>query len=397
MGMLDDVTVLDLTTILAGPFAAYQLGLFGANVIKVEVPTSGDPARELGSEHAGHISGMGPSFVAQNAGKRSVALNLKTNGGSAVFAELVRDADVLLENMRPGVLARLGFPWERLHQLNPRLIYCALSGFGQDGPLAGRPAYDQIVQGLAGMADVTGTPDGGPLRAGFPIADTLGGFAAAMGICAALAQRQADGEGVFLDVSMLDTALTAMGWAVSNYLVGGQAADRHGNDNVTSSPSGTFQTGDGPLNIAANTQEQFESVCRVLGCEALTGDPRFQTRAGRKQHRAALTDLLEARLAHRGAVEWEAALSDANVPAGRVLTVAEALEQEQIRARGLIHEVAIPGGPITRVLGNGVHVNGTALTPASGPPLLGEHTAEVLGSLGYTAEAVEELRAQGAA
>jgi crotonobetainyl-CoA:carnitine CoA-transferase CaiB-like acyl-CoA transferase len=201
--LLKGVRVLDLTTILAGPFAAYQLSLFGADVTKLEIPGTGDLAREIGDDPTLTDAAMGASFLAQNAGKRSMTINLKNAIGREVFERLLVASDVLLENMRPGVLERLGYPWERIHEVNPRLIYCAVSGFGQTGPLAGRPAYDQIIQGLAGMSDVTGLPSSGPLRVGFPVCDTLGGFAAAMAICAALTRRAHDDVGCFLDVSML--------------------------------------------------------------------------------------------------------------------------------------------------------------------------------------------------
>ncbi len=339
VGLLEGVRVLDVTTVLAGPFAAYQLGLLGADVIKVEIPGAGDLARDMGDDEYLKSHSMGAAFVAQNSGKRSVTIDLKSAGGREVFARLVDEADVLVENMRPGVLDRLGFSWAVLHERNPAIIYCAVSGFGQTGPLADRVAYDQIIQGLAGMAAITGEPDGGPLRVGFPICDTLGGYAAAMAISAALVRRGRDGVGTFLDVSMLETAVTAMGWAVSEQLITGKDARRHGNHNAASSPSGTFRTGDGLLNIAANTQVQFESVCKVVGRTDLLDDPRFATRMDRKRNRAALTAELESALAAKGSTEWEAELATVSVPAGLVLSLADALNQEQIRTRELIHEV----------------------------------------------------------
>lgn len=394
VGLLDGVRVLDVTTVLAGPFAAYQLSLFGADVIKVEIPGTGDLARDMGDDQYLKSEAMGAAFVAQNSGKRSVTVDLKTEGGRQVFARLVDSADVLLENMRPGVLDRLGFSWAVLHERNPALIYCAVSGFGQTGPLAGRAAYDQIIQGLAGMADITGEPDGGPLRVGFPICDTLGGYAAAMSITAALVRRNRDGIGSFLDVSMLETAITAMGWAVSEQLITGKAARRHGNHNAASSPSGTFRTGDGLLNIAANTQVQFASVCQVIDRPDLLDDLRFTTRLDRKRNRAALTAELESALAARSAAEWEVELAKVSVPAGLVLSLADALNQEQIRTRELIHEVdlGLADRPTASVVGSGVHVDGAMLAPRSGPPALGQDTETVLLELGYCADEIEGLR-----
>ncbi len=393
-GLLDGVRVLDVTTVLAGPFAAYQLGLFGADVIKIEIPGAGDLAREMGDDQYLKSELMGAPFVAQNCGKRSITIDLKSERGKEILGRLVDSADVLLENMRPGVLDRLGFSWANLHERNPALIYCAVSGFGQTGPLADRVAYDQIIQGLAGMAAITGEPDGGPLRVGFPICDTLGGYAAAMSIAAALVRRGRDGMGTFLDVSMLETAMTAMGWAVSEQLISGREARRHGNHNAASSPSGSFRTGDGLINIAANTQVQFESVCRVVNRLDLVTDPRFATRLDRKRNRAALTAELESALAARSAVEWEAELAKVSVPAGQVLELVEALNQEQIRSRELLHDVdlGLAERSVVAVVGTGVHVDGSSLAPRSGPPPLGHDTDAVLLELGYSAREIEELR-----
>ncbi len=275
-GLLAGIRVLDVTTVLAGPFASYQLSMLGAEVIKVEIPHTGDLAREMGEDPTLVAQSMGAPFLGpEAAGKRSITADLKSEGGRRVFARLVERSEVVIENMRPGVMERLGFSAERLRELNPRLIYCAVSGFGQTGPLAERPAYDQIIQGLSGMCDVTGWPSDDPLRVGFPISDTLGGFVAALGISAALVRREREGVGCELDISMLESAITAMGWVTSEHLISGREATRNGNNNAASSPSGTFRTGDGLLNIAANTQRQFEAVCATVGRVDLVVDERF--------------------------------------------------------------------------------------------------------------------------
>lgn len=379
-GLLSGIRLLDLTNVLAGPYCAYQFALLGADVIKVEAPGGGDLARQLGADADLNRAGMGVSFLAQNAGKRSVVLDLKDEGDRARFLTLVATADALVENFRPGVMDRLGLGPDALRAHNPRLVYCAISGFGQTGPMRGNPAYDQIVQGLSGVMSITGTAEAAPLRAGYPVADTLGGIVGAFAIAAALLRARATGTGATLDVSMLEAMLSAMGWPVSNWLTAGVAPQPMGNDNATAAPSGTFRTGAGLLNIAANKQEQFEALARVISRPDLPADPRFAGREARKANRAALTVEIEAALAAASATDWEARLNDAGVPAGRVLTIPEVLAEPQIAARALMHRFdAVPGTgrPLT-VLRGGFLVDGTAPAPDRPPPRLGEHQAEVL-------------------
>ena len=372
--------VLDLTNVLAGPYCSYQLMLLGAEVVKVEVPRRGDLARQLGPDLELNARQLGASFLAQNAGKKSIEVDLKTAEGRRRFEQLVRDSDVLLENFRPGVMARLGFPAETLRTLNPRLVYCAISGFGQTGPMSQRPAYDQIIQGLSGMMSITGTTDTVPLRVGFPICDTVGGLVAAMAINAALVGRERTGLGASLDVSMLEASLSAMGWAVSNYLVSGIEPEPMGDQNATAAPSGTFLASDGPLNIAANRQEQFETLCRLVGRPELIDDDRFAEREARKRHRDELTALLNDALQARPAEEWEDLLAAQGVPAARVLTVKQAVDLEQLRHRDFFAEVPVPDGTDrrVRVMGSGVRVDGRALRPPGPAPRLGQHNDEVL-------------------
>jgi crotonobetainyl-CoA:carnitine CoA-transferase CaiB-like acyl-CoA transferase len=376
---LHGIRVLDLTNVLAGPYCSYQLMLFGAEVVKVEVPGSGDLARHLGPDPELNRAGVGASFLAQNAGKKSIELDLKDTTQRATFEDLVRGADVLLENFRAGVLARLGFGWDRLREINPGLVYCAISGFGQTGPMSQAPAYDQIIQGLSGMMSVTGTEDTAPLRVGFPVCDTVGGLMAALSISAALVGRARTGEGCFLDLSMLEASISAMGWAVSHYVISGVRPEPMGQQNVTAAPSGTFETADGLLNIAANRQVQFEKLCGLLDRTDLMTDPKFADREARKRHREELNAELTDELRKRPAVEWERLLPAVGVPAARILDVPQAVESEQLVHRGFFTDMPFPGDPsrIVRASGNGVLVDGVPLHAAGAPPLLGEHNSEI--------------------
>ncbi len=251
--MLSGIKVLDLTNVLAGPFCCHQLAHMGAEVIKIETVGRGDLARQLGASKNLSSQLMGISFLAQNAGKKSLTINLKSQKGKEIFLKLVKVSDIVVENFRPGVMKRLGLEYDSLKKVNSKLIYCSISGFGQTGPMSKRPAYDQIIQGLSGLMSITGRDGDGPLRVGSPLADTVGGLTAAMAISAALNKRP---RGQAIDVAMLDSLLTTMGWVVSNYLIGGVIPTQQGNENMTSAPSGTFQTGDGLLNISANEEKQ---------------------------------------------------------------------------------------------------------------------------------------------
>ncbi len=386
-GPLNGVRVLDLTNVLAGPYCAYQLGLMGAEVIKVERPGSGDLARQLGADPERSAKNMGISFLAQNAGKSSVTLNLKCQAGKSLLRKLVSSTDVLVENYRPGVMDRLGVGYETLKAENPGLIYCAISGFGQDGPWRENPAYDQIVQGIAGVMSVTGGPDTAPLRVGYPLADTIGGMAAAFSIAAAL---NANPRGAFLDVSMTDAVLSSMGWVVSNHLIGGVDPAPQGNENFTSAPSGTFATADNPINIAANRDTQWVALARHIGREDLLNHPDFVTREDRKKNRHALRFELETVLCTRSASDWVRELSALGVPAGPVLNVPEVLSAPQIRDR----DVLATYGDL-ELLASPVVVDGTRPKAATPPPELGKDNARIYGALGLSEDTLRQLKEEG--
>ncbi len=394
---LKGIRVIDVTNVLAGPFCAYQLALLGADVIKAETPGTGDLARQLGADPALSRMNMGASFLAQNSGKRSITINLKSPGGKDIFKRLAKGADVVVENFRPGVMERLGVGYDALKQINSKLIYCALSGFGQSGPMKNAPAYDQIIQGLSGAMSITGDRESAPLRVGYPVCDSIGGMTAAYAIAAALAGVARSGEGRFIDVAMLDSTLATMGWVVSNYLITGQEPIPMGNDNFTAAPSGTFRTGDGLLNISANKQEQFVALVELIGRPDLASDVRFAEREMRKKNRAALTTEIESHLVEKPAMVWEEIFNQAGIPAGRVLSVPEALDLPNTRHRGLLRNIEHTKGldrSIT-VMGGGFIVSGCDDAANRPPPALGEHTDELLAELGYGTNEIRDIRARG--
>ncbi|MDO9693670.1 MAG: CoA transferase [Candidatus Latescibacteria bacterium] len=390
--MLDGLKVLDLTNVLSGPFASLHLALLGAEVVKIENPRDGDLARKLGIVPEYNKQLMGTSFLAQNCNKKSVTLNTKSPEGKEIFKRLVEDVDVVIENFRPGVMDRLGLGYDVLRGINPALVYCAISGFGQTGPDADKPAYDQIIQGLSGEMAINGDERLTPLRAGFPVCDTVGGLNAAFAVMAALFHRQRTGEGRFIDVALLDSIMPLMGWVAANLLIGGQEPQVMGNDNFTAAPSGTFRTLDGHINIAANKQEQWEAVCDVLELAELKADPRFQERDTRKKNRRALTPLLEARLVEGTTLHWVEALNARDVPSGDILSLRQALRQPQIAHRGVLQKVNVPGLGDIEVFGLTALFDGESGPVTTPPPTLGQHNAEILGRLGFTAEQLAELK-----
>jgi CoA:oxalate CoA-transferase len=393
--LLDGVRVLDLTNVLAGPFATLHLALLGADVIKVENPKDGDLARKLGICTELNDQLMGTSFLAQNANKQSLTLNTKSAEGKELFKRLVATADVLVENFRPDVMPRLGLGYDVLKTINPRLIYCAISGFGQTGPDAMKPAYDQIIQGLSGVMAINGDERLNPLRAGFPVCDTVGGLNAAFAIMAALYDRERTGEGQFIDVAMLDSIMPLMGWVAANLLIGGQQPVLMGNDNFTAAPSGTFKTADGYINIAANKQEQWEALCDVLGVPELRSDPRFQRRDVRKQNRTLLTPLLETKLRERPTDHWVERLNAVGVPSGAILSLEAALAQPQAAHRRVLEDVPVAGIGTIKLFGLTAKFSRTPGAITGPPPRLSADTETILGSLGVSRDEVAVLRAKG--
>lgn len=396
MPPLQGLRILDLTNVMAGPFCCYQLAMLGAEVIKVEVPRTGDLARQLGADQDLSRIHMGASFLAQNAGKKSVTLNLKDARGRELFYKLVTTADAVVEAYRPGVTKRLGIDAATLRKDHPKLVYCSLSGFGQNGPLSQRPAYDQIIQGMAGLMAVTGDEETAPLRVGFPISDAAAGLNAAVAVCGALVRAARTGEGSTIDVSMLDSSLTLSAWVVSNWLIAGEPPRPMGNENRTAAPSGAYKTGQGLLNIAANKQDQWVAFARAAGLEHLLKDPRFEQREARKANRAALKLLVEEALSRRSAAEWEIILNEVGVPAGCVLSVEDAVSQEQVAHRALFTTFPDVEGvdrPVT-VATSGFLFPDEGRVPITPPARLGAHNDEILRSLGLSELDIKQLHSE---
>ena len=390
--ILSGVRVLDLTNVLSGPFATLHLALLGAEVIKIENPKDGDLARKLGVMPALNEQLMGTSFLAQNSNKKSVTLNTKTPEGKEIFKKLVKTADVLVENFRPDVMGRLGLGYQTLAEINPRLIYCSISGFGQSGPDAFKPAYDQIIQGLSGVMDVNGDERLHPLRAGFPICDTVGGLNAAFAVMAALYHREHSGKGQMIDIAMLDSIMPLMGWVAANLLIAGQKPVPMGNDNFTAAPSGTFKTKDGYINIAANKQEQWEALCEVLGVPELKTDQRFEKRDTRKKNRKLLTPLLEEKLTQRPTAELVESLNAKDIPSGAILELGDALNQPQVKHRGILKDIKEDGIGNLKLFGLAAQFSDTPGELNAPPPRLSAHTAEILASLGIGKEEFSALK-----
>jgi crotonobetainyl-CoA:carnitine CoA-transferase CaiB-like acyl-CoA transferase len=386
------VRILDFTHYLAGPFCTFQLAVQGADVIKVEA-VEGDAMRLSGSGNEWTQRQLSPSWMAVNANKRSMTLDLTKPAAREIVERLAAEVDVVCENFRPGVLERRGMGWSQLSKINPRLIYCGISGFGSTGPERGTASFDGKIQAMSGLMSLTGEPVNGPMRAGFAVADITTGITAAFAVASALYQRTHTGEGQFVDVAMLDSMVGFLSGQVAEYTTTGQRHEQLGNGSVSGKPTADrFRCGSGFLVLAVLTDKQFGNLMRALGREDALSDPRFADWPSRSANKAALRELIEAAMSDGDPASWERRLIDADAPCGQVNSIADVTAHPQLAHREMLQEVQTPYGPV-RLAGSAfrmAHGTGGLDRPISQP---GEHTDEVLASIGYDAQAIAALRA----
>ena len=386
------IRILDFTRYLAGPYGTYQLALLGADVVKIE-SHEGDESRHLLVNREWADRKMASSFLAVNANKRSITLDLRKPAAIEIIKRLVRTADVVWENFRPGVMDRLGLGYDALAAINPRLIFCAVSGFGHTGPERTTAAFDGKLQAMSGIMSITGDPAGGPMRAGFAICDTIGGMTAALAVSSALYQRQQTGRGQFVDVAMLDAALAFIPGPVCEYTVAGIPQRQIGNGSVSRKPTASrFRAGDGYIVLAVLTEKQFANLMRTIGRADALADPRFKDWRSRTDNEPALREIIETALAADEPKAWEARLTAADVPCATVWKIEEITQHPQLGHRDVMQTIDSRFGPM-RLVGAGFRLAHGSPGIEREPPTLGEHTEQILGEAGYGPTEIEKLRA----
>ncbi len=393
---LSGVRVLDFTRVLAGPFCTMMLADLGADVIKIEDPGRGDETRQWGPPWVGDgPDALSAYYLSVNRNKRSLTLNLKSAEGQQIARRLATESAVAVENFKPGQMARFGLGYMDLSALNPALVYCSLTGYGQDGPYADRPGYDFVIQGMSGLMSITGPIDGEPYKVGVALSDVIAGLNAATSILAALRHAERTGQGQQLDVALFDTTLAAMVNVAENYLVSGQPSKRYGNAHASIVPYQSFRAADKAFSVAVGNDRQFAQLCALIGRDDLSADPRYATNPARVTNRETLIPLLQEAFEAHSAAEWVEGLLALGIPSGPIDDVATALESNHAQARGLTPSITLPNGETTRLVGPPVGFSGTPPTVRSAPPTLGQHTDEVLRALGLDAATIADYHQRG--
>jgi CoA:oxalate CoA-transferase len=387
---LSGIRVLDLTRVLSGPFCTALLGDLGADVLKVEAP-EGDSVRRQGAIR----DGLSWYFAQYNRNKRSLRLDLRQPEGREILTQLIRQSDVLVENFRPGVLARMGFPAVRLHELRPSLVVCSINGFGSEGPYKDRPAFDFIAQAMSGFMSVNGTEDGEPLRSGVPISDLVAGLYAALAITASVLRARETGKGEIVEVSLTNAMVSMLAYIATNYFATGITPPRSGNDHPIAAPYGLFPTRDGRIALAPADDAFFGRLMDVLGCAELKDDPLYRTQSARVANRERINAIVGGKLALQTTAHWVETLNIAGVPSGPVHAVADVFTDPQIQAQNMVVEMQQPGyGPV-RMLGFPMKFSSAPCAVRRPSPNLGQHSDEVLAELGYSADEWQALRDKG--
>ena len=392
-GPLEGIKVIELAQIMAGPTCGILLADMGADVIKVEKLPGGDDTRSYTEPS---IAGESAPFMMMNRNKRGIAVNLKTPGGLEVVKRLLADADVVTENYRKGTLEKLGLGYEMLQQLNPRLVYCAVSGYGRTGPYADKGGFDLIAQGFAGIMSITGEPGGPPAKSGTSIADINAGIFAALGIVSALLARAKTGRGQMVETSLMEAAVQQTYWQAAIYFATGVNPGPSGSAHLLTAPYQAFPTQDGWINIGGANQSNWERIVKVIGRTELADDPRFRTNGERMRNIQALTPLIAERLRARPSAEWVREFEAAGVPVGPVNKIGDMLADPQVRARDMVVEVDHPKAGRVSAIGHPIKFSATPGAVTRAAPLLGEHTRSVLTDLGYTDREIDELAGAGA-
>jgi crotonobetainyl-CoA:carnitine CoA-transferase CaiB-like acyl-CoA transferase len=397
---LAGVRVLDLTRVLAGPWCTQVLADLGADVIKVERPGNGDDTRGWGPPFLRDADGNDTTesayYLCANRNKRSITVDIATGEGQAVIRRLAMESDVLVENFKVGDMARYRLDAAALHAANPRLVYCSITGFGQDGPYAQRAGYDFAVQGLGGLMSITGAADGEPQKVGVAVADLFTGMYATVAILAALRHRDATGEGQVIDMALLDAQVAMLANLGSHYLVGGDMPPRQGNAHANIVPYQVFAVADGHIIVAVGNDRQFARLCQLLGESALADDERFATNAGRVRHRDVLVPMLQSAFVWRDRQTWLTVLEAAGIPSGPVNDIADVFADPQVEARAMVEHVAHPEAGSVPLVASPLKLSATPVDLRRAPPLLGQHTDAVLREAGYDDAEIAALRALGA-